>query len=216
MEPAPRCKKAAPNRTEPAPVFVEPAPAREEPSLLQRPACAGPRAGPCRGGEPSPAQPPAPPAPTSHQPRRQRVSLRGLSPRAVRQKAQQICSGRLGGGAWGDRAQLPSEKAGSNKQDLSGHSFVPTWPAQAVQQPSPDTGKLGFPLRPSPAPGNARKAGTLRSGRALGPRASRDPLPCALLRARERGGGSAGSSGELGSPGRDLRQIAWEPHKNVE
>lgn len=174
--------------------------------MLQRPALAGPKAGPCRGREPTPAPPPAP---TSHS----GCLQGGLSPG---RKPSKSAVGVWGGGAWGGRAQLPSEKAGSNKQDLSAHSFVPTRPAQAVPQPSPDTGKLGFPLRPSPEPGNARKAGTLRSGRALGCRTGRDPLPRALLRAGERGGGSAGSSGELGSPERDLQQIAREPHENVE
>lgn len=163
MEAAPRCRKAAPKRVEPAPVFMEPA-------VLQRPALAGPKAGPCRGREPTPAPPPAP---TSHS----GCLQGGLSPG---RKPSKSAVGVWGGGAWGGRAQLPSEKAGSNKQDLSAHSFVPTRPAQAVPQPSPDTGKLGFPLRPSPEPGNARKAGTLRSGRALGCRTGRDrSAPCA-------------------------------------
>lgn len=44
---------------------------------------------------------------------------------------------------------MPSEKAGLNKQDLSSHSFVPIWLAQAVQQPFPDTWDSSSLTQPS-------------------------------------------------------------------
>ena len=64
--------------------------------------------------------------------------------------------------------QVPSEKPGTNKQDLSGHSFVPTWPAQAVQQPFPDTWDSGSPPQPNPAPPRARRPEALGSAAAPG------------------------------------------------
>lgn len=125
--------------------------------------------------------------------------------------------------------QVPSEKAGSNKQDLSGHSFVPTWLAQAVQQPFPDTRDSGSPSRPSPAPGNARRPEGLGSATAPGSgpcltsvspcvpwsTACRTllapaPAPTALwLAAGSRAGTrQCGQWQGAASPGRDLRKIA--------
>lgn len=128
----------------------------------------------------------------------------------VRKAESPVICGNSGGSLGpraGSRGLVPSGSAGSDKQDLSSQCTVPTWLAQAVQQPWPDTQCSGS--RPDPA----QLLGMLEEQEAGAGHGSQPwlPLPCAWLLAPEPGRGSAGAAC---GPGRDLGNIAQQLQEN--
>ena len=123
-------------------------------------------------------------------------------------------SANVRGAFWGEPGErrAGSEKLGRrSRQDLSGHSAVPSGLAQAVRQTLPDSRDAGSPPCPGPAPGNAGRRGVLGSAprpRSVSPRApersvpgSAGPAPVPAAARPEPGRGSVGSGRELPAPG---------------
>lgn len=102
---------------------------------------------------------------------------------------------------------MPPEEAGSDKRDLSGHSFVPMQLVQAVQQPSPalqlffqpsswecqKSRELGSATTPGARPARALKSRSAACWALLGPVPAALSLPAGL----GAGHSSVGSSREL-------------------